>query len=278
MQKFTANEKIKLSAFLLDKYQGGLSYGKFCKLLKNKDVKINGTRVNKDCALSCGDIVECYFDGEKAPLQIVYKDENVVVFNKPVRITAEDFYTRVCEEFSTAIFTHRLDRNTSGLIIFALNQKAYEELFEGFKQRTFKKYYYCLVNGAFEQKKGELKDYLVKDEQKGEVKVYNNKVAGAKQIITQYEEVARGEYSSVLKVELVTGRTHQIRAHLAYHGHFIIGDGKYGAERVNKLFKVRSQLLIASILTLYFKKESFLYYLNEKTFFVDNKRVFDYLK
>ena len=278
MQRFMVKSKTKLSDFLLDKYQGSLSYGKFCNLIKNKDIKINGKRISKDCFIEEGDLVECYFDGQKLPLEIIFKDENLLVINKPQGVTSEDFFERVKEEYSTAIFTHRLDRNTSGVILFALNDSAYSELYNGFKERTFEKYYHCLVNGAFESKKGILKDYLIKDEKKGTVKIYNKEVPGSKPVITAYEEVLRGEFSSVLKVELITGRTHQIRAHLAHHGHFIIGDGKYGAEKVNKIFKVSKQLLVASSLTLKFNKQSPLYYLNQKTFSVDNKRVFEYLK
>ena len=278
MQKFTAQTKIKLSDFLLDKYQGGLSYGKFCKLLRQKDIKVDGKRINKDCMLLPNQTVECYFDGEKRQIEVVYIDENLIICNKPQGITSEDYFESVKQEYPTAIFTHRLDRNTSGIIIFALNEVAYGELYKAFKDRTIKKNYHCLVNGAFDNKKGELKDYMIKESEKSLVKVYSEQVKGSKPIITAYEEIARGEFSSVLKVELVTGRTHQIRAHLAYHGHFIIGDGKYGAERVNKLFKVKSQLLISSTVIFTFDSKSPLFYLDKKQFFVDNKRVFDYLK
>lgn len=278
MQKFTCENKTKLSDFLLDKYQGGLSYGKFCTLLRKKDIKINQKRVNKDCVLQKGDIVECYFDAEIELLTPIYKDENVVVLNKPQSITSEDFYNRVKGQYATAIFTHRLDRNTSGVMIFALNEESYGELYQGFKNRTFSKTYHCLVNGAFEKKQALLQDYMVKDEKIGLVKVYSNAIDGAKIIKTQYEEIARAEFSSLLKVQLITGRTHQIRAHLAYHGHFIIGDGKYGSERVNKIFKVSKQLLIATNLELHFSEQSLLFYLNGKNFSVDYSGLFKYLK
>ena len=97
-------------------------------------------------------------------------------------------------------------------------------------------------------------------------------------ISTIVKTLKAGNESSLVEIGLVTGKTHQIRAHLAYHGHFIIGDGKYGAERVNKLFKVKSQLLISSTVIFTFDSKSPLFYLDKKQFFVDNKRVFDYLK
>ena len=163
-------------------------------------------------------------------------------------------------------------------MIFALNDLAEQELLHGFKERTFEKYYTCLVSGAFEKQSGELNDYMVKNSEQSLVKVYKQKVANSLAICTRYEQVAKGDISSVLKVELVTGRTHQIRAHLAYYGHFIIGDGKYGKESVNRIFKQNKQLLIASSLTLKFNSENHLYYLNGKTFLVNDKAVFEKLK
>ena len=92
MKVFNAEKEIKLSDFLLDKYQGSLSFGKFCKLLKQKDIKINGKRVSKDCRLSCGDKVECYYDGESLNIDVVYQDENILICNKPQGITSDDYY------------------------------------------------------------------------------------------------------------------------------------------------------------------------------------------
>ncbi len=278
MQKFTVQKNQKLSEFLLDAYAGELSYLKFCMLLRKKDIKINSVRVNKDCLVSVGDIIECYFDGQKKPLDIVYCDENILVCNKPQGITSEDYYNKVKIEYPLAFFTHRLDRNTSGIIVFALNEKSYIELFNGFKNRTFEKFYTCLVSGAFKKQCDELNDYMVKNSQESLVKIYKQKVAGAVSICTRYEQIAKGDVSSVLKVELVTGRTHQIRAHLAYYGHFIIGDGKYGKESINRQFKQSKQLLIASTLILKFSSGNHLYYLNGKSFSVDDKAVFDKLK
>ena len=138
MQSFTVDKPIKLSDFLLDKYQGGLSYGKFCSLLRKKDIKVNGKRVSKDCKLVANDKVECYFDCEKIQIETIYQDENIIICNKPQGITSEDYYARVLESYERALFVHRLDRNTSGVMVFALNQTAYEQLFDGFKNRTFK--------------------------------------------------------------------------------------------------------------------------------------------
>lgn len=278
MQTFTVDKKQKLSEFLLDKYNGTLSYSKFNMLLRKKEIKVNGVRVKQDVIVNLGDLVESYYQKKKMEIDVVYKDENLLVCNKPQGVTSENYFNEVLEQYPTAIFTHRLDRNTSGIILFALNLQAYSELFNAFKKRAFEKYYHCLVSGCFEQKSGELNDYLLKDEKQSLVKIYNKQVKGSLPICTRYEEVACGEQSSVLKVELVTGRTHQIRAHLAYYGHFIIGDGKYGKESVNKQFKQSAQLLTASSITLHFDSKSKLNYLDKKCFFIDNKSIFDKLK
>lgn len=273
MKKFVVSQNAELGEYLLKCYNGALSYNRLMKLLREKDVKVNGKRVNKSVLLTRGDVVEAYYDGEiinRADIQIVYADENVVICKKPVKLGSEAFFERVKINYPTAIFTHRLDTNTSGIMFFALNETAYEELYKGLKNRDFKKYYYCVVNGVVKND-GRLEGYLLKDDKRGVVKVFDEKVKGSLEIITDYKVLKCGEHSSLLKVELITGRTHQIRAHLAHAGHFIIGDGKYGDERVNRARKEKLQLLVSAEITFYFQLNSPLYYLNGKTFSIDCK-------
>ncbi|MBQ7408202.1 MAG: RluA family pseudouridine synthase [Clostridia bacterium] len=278
MKKFIANKTIQLTEFLLNEYSGKLSYGRLMKLYRERDIKVNGVRVNKNCDVFDGDIIECYYDGAQKALEVIYCDQNVLVCKKPQGITSENYYEQVKNEYPTAIFTHRLDRNTWGIIIYALNEEAYGELFAGFKERTFKKQYCCLVNGSFETQCGVLSDYLIKDEKIGKVYVYNKKVPGSVNIVTEYKTLAKGQKSSILEVDLITGKTHQIRAHLAFYGHFIIGDGKYGVEKINREFKARAQLLVANKLTLRFSQGQKLYYLNEKQFCLEEQKPFEFLK
>ena len=274
MKKFEIEKNADLCEYLLNKYNGTLSYGRLMKLLREKDVKVNGKRTNKNVSLKKGDVIEVYYDEEKIvvpPVETLYVDENIAICVKPARLGSEDFFERVKAAYPTAIFTHRLDTNTRGIMFFALNETAYRELYAGLKNRSFKKYYYCVVCGVVKKNAERLVGYLIKDEKSGTVKVLDRKASGAVEIITDYTVIKRGENSSLLKVELVTGRTHQIRAHLAHAGHFILGDGKYGDERVNRAQKVKGQLLVSAEITFYFKETSPLYYLNEKTFSIDCK-------
>ncbi len=278
MKKFLVTKKTQLTDFLQCEYGSALSYVNLMKLYRKKDIKVNGKRVSKNCELCVNDVIEVFFNEKPQELEVVFVDDNILVLNKPSGITSEDFFERVSKVYPNAIFTHRLDRNTSGILIFALNQSAYSELFNGFKNRTFEKYYYCLVHGKMPSKSALLKDYLFKDAKKSTVLVSSEKVKGSLPIETQYEVVKEGESSSVLKVKLITGRTHQIRAHLAYYGNFIIGDGKYGKESINKLFKQRTQLLVSAETILRFEKQNLLYYLHKKVFKIDVNNIFDKLQ
>lgn len=280
MKKFTVENACDSSDYILNKYGETLSFGRLMKLYRQKDVKVNGRRINKRVRLEKGDELEVYFDGDenilraldnkkpdnKKPVKTVYSDENIVICEKPPKISSENFYATVKSEYAQAVYTHRLDTNTRGLIFFALNQKAYDELYNGLKNRDFKKYYYCVVNGRVESDNGVLNGFLFKDAKKGEVKIYDEKVRGSLPVKTAYEVVERGENSSLLKVELITGRTHQIRAHLAHAGHFILGDGKYGVEKINRLHKAKGQLLVSAEIVFKFDKDELLYYLNGKDF------------
>lgn len=274
MRKIDVKEDCMVSRLLIDEYKGGLKFGRLMKLFRDKDIKINGKRISGDVAVVCGDIVEVYFDAEAKNLPVIYADDDILVCDKPAGIESVAFFEQIHAVYGSAIFTHRLDRNTSGVMIFALNEKAYAELFRGFRERTFDKEYLACVYGHFAEPIGILKDYLIKDEKAGKVKVYKERRKGSLMIETGYKELARGEKTSVLSVKLYTGRTHQIRAHLAFYGHFIIGDGKYGDDRINREFGESRQLLRAVKLALRFGAGDYLYRLNGKSFTVEANCIF----
>ena len=265
--KFKADGDEKLSEAILARFNGAMSYSLVMKLIRQKDVKINGERTNKDVTVAKGDEISVYTTAyDNRAENILFEDENVLAAVKPKGITSEDFYDLIKKTHPTAFFVHRLDRNTDGIMLFALTPAANDELLKGFKNRTFKKYYSARVYGTFDKKEGTLEAYLLKDEKKSEVKIFDEPKKGAVKIITRYEVLSEDGETSLLNVELVTGKTHQIRAHLAHVGHPLIGDGKYGYKSINDRFKEKTQSLTAYKTELGFGKESPLFYLNGKTF------------
>ena len=264
MKSFNVEKGILLSKFLFEMYGEKLPYSSYKKLLRNKDIKVNNKRVNSDILLNIGDKVDVYFDGVQTKLELIYQDVNLLVFDKPSGITSENFEKEVQIKFPTAKLVHRLDRNTSGLIMFSLNETSYLELLNAFKNRSINKFYLTEVYGSFLEKEFVLTDYLLKDSETSLVKIYKENVKGSFKIITKCNVIEKYENSSLLEVQLITGKTHQIRAHLAFYGHFIIGDGKYGNNVINKKFKAKYQRLTAYKIKFSLSEGS-LTYLNEKT-------------
>ena len=264
--EFTANKKGKLSKIALEQCQD-LSYSALMKLLRNKDVKINDKRVSQDVIVDQGDKIIIYYTPKKQDkYSVIFQDENVLVVYKKSGYTSESVFEDVSCKFKSAFFIHRLDRNTAGIMVFALNQVAEKHLLIGFKNRTFNKKYLATVYGVPSVKQAVLTAYLIKDANASFVKIYNTRVNDSVKIVTEYRVLEEYDDTSLLEVALHTGKTHQIRAHLAHVGHFIIGDGKYGDNRINKQKGVKTQKLIAYYLQLRFEKDSPLYYLNGKSF------------
>ena len=265
MIKFTADKNGKLTKLAL-KNCADLSYSAFRKLLRNKDVKVNGKRVCEDVPLFAGDAVEIFCAPPKTEkFSVIYKDENVIVVDKKAGYLSEDVFGDL-QNAGETYFIHRLDRNTAGVMIFARNARSENELLAGFKARTFIKTYRAEVVGAPPKERDVITAYLKKDAAASQVKIYGKRAVGAVKIKTGYKVAERRSETTVLDVTLFTGKTHQIRAHLAFIGCPIVGDVKYGDKKFNEKHGARTLRLFSESLTLSFAKTDALYYLNGKTF------------
>jgi 23S rRNA pseudouridine955/2504/2580 synthase len=230
------------------------------KLFEKRDVKVDGTRVSRNERLSPGQEMVLFLPDEaRAPeLDVVYEDQDILLVNKRPGMPVEPAegalsLTELCRRHAGDGFPpapcHRLDIRTGGLCLFAKNQKALDCLTEAFRNRMLEKNYECLVRGEMKPPAAVCRAYLVKDAEKSRVRITDRPEPGAREIVTGYETLESGPVSR-LKVRLYTGRTHQIRAHLASMGHPILGDDVYGDREFNRRMKTRGLKLCAVSLKL----------------------------
>ena len=265
---------------LLRRLFPNLTESAFRKLFASRNVRLDGIRVQKDSVVSAGQELRVYLPDIKENhnlLRVVYEDKDVLLVNKPAGVSVESdetgtlSLTELCRLYllengypdPAPVPCHRLDNKTSGLCLFAKNDHALAVLQEAFRKRTIEKYYVCLVRGIPKPPAAECRAFLLKNSEKGKVQILDRNVVGSRPVITGYETLESGPVSR-LCVHLITGRTHQIRAHLAALGHPILGDDLYGDRDFNRRYKARSLKLCAVSLTVF--TENRLPLLEGKTF------------
>lgn len=272
------------------------------KYIRKKCIKLNGKKCDIDVKLNAGDVLTFYIKDEffehtedkydflKAPVKIdiIYEDENIILLNKkPGLIVHPDenyhfdsLIARVQhylydkgeydpkDELSFApALVNRIDRNTGGIVIAAKTAQALRVLNQKLKDREIEKLYLCMAVGIFKKKEALLTAYLEKNEKQNRVYISEKPTPNCKTIKTKYRVLAERDNFSLVEVDLLTGRTHQIRAHFAYIGHPLLGDGKYGKNEINRKMGFKWQALYSYKLTFKFTTPAEeLEYLNGKTF------------
>ena len=262
------------------------------KYIRLKRVKVNGKGSKRDVRLAVGDVLQLYINDEffetptpenaflslyQPKLTILYEDEHILLVDKrPGMVVHPDESERVntllthiqaylyqkkewspyWENSFAPALCNRIDRNTGGIVIAAKTAEGLRVMNQKIKDRELKKYYLCAVHGVMSPRAGKLESFLLKDERKKQVSVHKKPVPGGKTAVTLYRTLDVNRGLSLVECELVTGRTHQIRAQFAAAGHPLLGDGKYGRQQQDKPYGRQGQALYSYKLTFAFTTDA----------------------
>lgn len=312
VKKNDANQR--LDKFLLKKFKTmpkKMAY----MYIRKKCVKVNGKKATPEVMLKENDLLTFYIKDEffdniqeenyeflKAPktLKIIYEDENIILLDKKpgVIVHQDKSYHFDClllrlqhylydngeynpkeENCFAPALVNRIDRNTGGIVIGAKNAESLRILNQKMKDRELHKFYLCLLINRPKKDNAILSDYLIKNEKTNKVTVLRNEKQGAKKILTKYSVLETNNNLTLCEVELLTGRTHQIRAHMSSIGCPILGDNKYGNKKLNQKYSLSKQCLYSYKLAFDFTTDSgILSYLDKKEFSTNDIWFMDYLK
>lgn len=277
------------------------------KYIRTKRIKINRSRAEISTRLKVGDIIDMYINDEffvkpetvydftraSKSLDIIYEDDNILLLDKKAGVLChpddqeyidtligrvkrylydKGDYKPDDENSFVPSLVNRIDRNTGGIVIAAKTAEALRVLNQKMKDRELHKFYLCILIGTPKQANATLHDYLIKNESKNTVQVFKRSHPGAKEILTKYRVLDTIDNLSLTEVELLTGRTHQIRAHFAFYGCPLLGDGKYGKNETNRQYGAyKKQFLYSYKLSFDFTTDAgSLNYLNNKSFEVND--------
>ena len=297
LDKFLAKTVKRLPKNLLYKY------------IRLKRIKLNGKRCDISTRLCENDVLQLYINDEffddimpeeksypflsaPAKVNIVYEDENILLCHKKTGLvvhedndgTADTLINRILhylyekgeydpekENSFAPSLCNRIDRNTEGIVICAKNSESLRILNQKIKDRELHKKYLCVTVGVLKPAEATVTAYLEKNEKTNTVYISDRKTPQNKTIITKYKVLKHKNELALVEIELITGRTHQIRAHMSYLGYPLLGDGKYGINKINRKYQVKTQALFAYKLTFDFKTDGgILSYLDKKTFEINN--------
>lgn len=233
--------------------------------LKRRDIRVNGTKAGADAFVKGGDRLLLYVDDKYAAgdVPVLFEDGRILVVNKPAGlpvdvdqdgIGADTLIERIRQKYPSARLCHRLDAGTGGVLVCALEDEIYRAVLAAFRENRVSKTYRAVICGCPSVRQARLAAFLLKDEKSSKVYVYDAPRLGGQKIITEYrviDEAFQGEGALALaEIGLITGRTHQIRAHMAHIGHPLLGDDKYGDRQINKKYRAKEPFLFCSMIVL----------------------------